>query len=43
MLTTSDNPDDKSLARMNDVLIDIRTKPLTKEMLEEILDQFYCL
>jgi CheY-like chemotaxis protein len=37
MLTTSDNPDDKALARMNGIIADFRTKPLTPEMLEEVL------
>lgn len=41
MLTTSDNPDDKALARMEGVLADFRTKPLTKEMLDEVLTK-YC-
>lgn len=41
MLTTSDNPDD--IARARDLtpyaLKDFRTKPLTKEMLEEIINE----
>jgi CheY-like chemotaxis protein len=41
MLTTSENPDDKALARSEEIIADFRTKPLTKEMLDEILDQFY--
>ena len=41
MLTTSDNPDDKSLAKTQNVLIDFKTKPLTKEILEEVLNKYY--
>jgi CheY-like chemotaxis protein len=41
MLTTSDSPDDKALASKEEILSDIRTKPLTKEMLDEIIAR-YC-
>lgn len=41
MLTTSDNPDDKALASKEEVLAEIRTKPLTKEMLDEVISR-YC-
>lgn len=41
MLTTSDNPDDKVLAKTHNLLSDFRTKPLTKEMLDEILNKYY--
>jgi CheY-like chemotaxis protein len=41
MLTTSDNPDDKALAKTNGLLAGFKTKPLTKEMLEDILKE-YC-
>lgn len=36
ILSTSDNPDDK-VAKIKDIVVDFRTKPLTKEMLDEIL------
>lgn len=43
MLTTSDNPDDldkaKSLSPIP--LKDFKTKPLTKEMLEDIMDKYF--
>ncbi len=39
MLTTSDNPDDISLAKTKGVLVDFKTKPLTREMLDEILER----
>lgn len=41
MLTTSVNPEDESMARSIDLLSDFKTKPLTKEMLEDVLDKFY--
>lgn len=41
MLTTSDNPDDKIKAGNLGVLADFRTKPLTKEMLDEIIAKYY--
>lgn len=41
MLTTSANPDHKGLAILEDVLADYRTKPLTKEMLDEILTRYF--
>jgi len=37
MLSTSDNPDDRALAKTHQILSDFKTKPLTKEMLDEIL------
>jgi len=37
MLSTSDNPDDKALAKTHQILSDFKTKPLTKEMLDEVL------
>jgi CheY-like chemotaxis protein len=37
MLSTSDNPDDKALAKTHNILSDFKTKPLTKEMLDEVL------
>jgi len=41
MLTTSDNPDDKTKSKMLNIASDFRTKPLTEEMLEEILNTFF--
>lgn len=41
MLTTSENPDDKAKAATQGILSDFRSKPLTKEMLEEVIGQ-YC-
>lgn len=38
MLTTSENPDDKTRALNDGVLKDFKSKPLTKEMLEELLN-----
>lgn len=40
MLSTSDNPDDKARAKTNGLLSDYKSKPLTKEMLEEVLYKF---
>ena len=41
MLTTSDNADDKVKAKEFNVPIDFKTKPLTKEMFEEIVQIYY--
>jgi CheY-like chemotaxis protein len=41
MLTTSDNPDDKIKAKAMNVASDFKTKPLTKEMLEEIINKYF--
>ena len=41
MLTTSDNPDDKMKAKLLNGVSDFKTKPLTKEMLEEIIDKYF--
>lgn len=41
MLTTSDNPDDIALAKTKDVLSDFKTKPLTKEMMDDIVKQYF--
>lgn len=41
MLTTSDNPDDRARAKMHNVLTDFKTKPLTKEMLDEVMQAYY--
>ena len=37
MLTNSLNPDDRDRALANDAIIDFKTKPLTRTMLEEIV------
>jgi CheY-like chemotaxis protein len=41
MLTTSDNPDDLARARTLKGLADFKTKPLTKEMLNEIILKYF--
>lgn len=41
MLTTSENPDDKARATTQGMLADFKSKPLTKDMLEEVLEKFY--
>lgn len=41
MLTTSDNPGDKEKAKKWSNVSDFRTKPLTKEMIEEIIEKFF--
>lgn len=43
MLTTSDNPDDKLKAEAINVASGFKTKPLTAEMLEEIIDKYFKL
>jgi len=40
MLTTSENPDDKARAKMHGILADFKSKPLTKEMLEEVTESY---
>jgi CheY-like chemotaxis protein len=40
MLTTSDNPDDRAKAIALNVATDFKTKPLTREMLEEIMGKY---
>jgi CheY-like chemotaxis protein len=40
MLSTSENPDDKALAKTHQILSDFKTKPLTKEMLDEVLEKY---
>jgi CheY-like chemotaxis protein len=37
MLTTSENPDDKARAAATNVIADFRTKPLSKEILEDVI------
>ncbi|QYJ67628.1 response regulator [Flavobacterium litorale] len=41
MLTTSENPDDYAMAKKHDILADFKTKPLTTEMLEDIMKKYY--
>ena len=41
MLTTSENPDDKTKAKAMNIASDFKTKPLTEEMLEEIIDKYF--
>ncbi len=41
MLTTSDNPDDKLKSKAMNIACDFKTKPLNKEMLEEILSKYF--
>lgn len=41
MLTTSESPEDKAFAKTQNILADFRSKPLTKEMLDEILNKYY--
>ena len=40
MLSTSQNPDDKEMAKTHGILSDFKTKPLTKEMLADILETY---
>jgi len=40
ILSTSDNPDDHA-AKMENIVMKFKTKPLTKEMLDEILTQYF--
>jgi len=41
MLTTSENPDDIKKAKDLGIVSDFKTKPITKEMLEEIMNSFF--
>jgi CheY-like chemotaxis protein len=41
MLTTSENPDDQMKAKGINVVSDFKTKPLTVEMLEEVIDKYF--
>jgi len=41
MLTTSLNPDDEVRSKTFDQIDDFRQKPLSKKMMEEILDQYF--
>lgn len=40
MLTTSENPDDIARAKTEGLLSDFKSKPLTKEMLEDVITSF---
>jgi len=40
MLTTSDNPDDKIKSEKWSFTKDFKTKPLTKQMMEEIIEKY---
>lgn len=40
MLSTSQNPDDHEMAKTHGILSDFKTKPLTKEMLADILETY---
>ena len=41
MLTTSGNPDDMEKAQLNKDVADYKTKPLTRELLKEIIDKYF--
>ncbi|MCW4467792.1 response regulator [Flavobacterium sp. MFBS3-15] len=41
MLTTSQNPDDMEMAKKNNILSGFKTKPLDKQILEEVFEKFY--
>ena len=41
MLTTSENPDDALKAKSINTASEFKTKPLTQEMLKEILDKYF--
>ena len=43
MLTTSVNPDDKAKALSYNVSVGFKTKPLTEEMLEEIMLKYFSI
>lgn len=43
MLTTSLNPDDKNKANDMDVVTDFKHKPLTWELLDEVLDKYFAV
>ena len=43
MLTTSDNPDDKMKAKALNLASDFKTKPLSEEMLAEIMDKYFSM
>lgn len=41
MLSTSKNPDDIEMAKAHGIPTDFKSKPLTKEMLEDILEMYH--
>ena len=41
MLSTSENPDDRMKAKTMNIASHFKTKPLTKEMLEEIVNKYF--
>jgi CheY-like chemotaxis protein len=41
MLTTSVNPEDEAKARNSKWLADFKTKPLTREIIEDVLERFH--
>jgi len=41
MLTTSDNPDDKQKAKAFNFASGFKTKPLTRQMLKEVINEFF--
>lgn len=41
MLTTSENPDDYLQAKKHNILADFKSKPLTVQMLNDIMDKYY--
>ena len=41
MLTTSENPDDMQKAKAMNLASDFKTKPLTREMLKEIIEKYF--
>src|SRR5260221_14700709 len=43
ILTTSDHPDETMLAKTHDVISEFRIKPLTKDMLEDIVSKYFAI
>ena len=41
MLTTSENPDDKLKAKKWGFISDFKTKPLTKKMMDDIIEKYF--
>lgn len=41
MLTTSENPDDKARATETGIISDFRIKPLSKEILEDVIARYF--
>ncbi|NDI98861.1 response regulator [Flavobacterium sp. LaA7.5] len=42
MIGTPDAPDEQAIAHTQGILADFKTKPLTKEMLEQVIDKLDC-